>query len=158
MPSDTMPPEKLTEDLLAHLLSASNPREYLDQGVTVDRTLAEYLHELLRERGVKRAAVIRASGIHPTVVYDIFTGKSRPGRDHAIMLAFGLGCSLRETQRLLRLAGVSELWPKMRRDAIVIWCIEQGMTRAECDDELWCLGEKTLLGTERLNGNPSRSQ
>lgn len=158
MPSDTMPPEKLTEDLLARLLSASNPREYLDQGVTVDRTLTEYLHELLRERGVKRAAVIRASGIHPTVVYDIFTGKSRPGRDHAIMLAFGLGCSLRETQRLLRLAGVSELWPKMRRDAIVIWCIEQGMTRAECDDELWRLGEKTLLGTERLNGNPSRSQ
>ena len=95
MPSDTMPPEKLTEDLLARLLFASNPREYLDQGVTVDRTLAEYLHELLRERGVKRAAVIRASGIHPTVVYDIFTGKSRPGRDHAIMLAFGLGCSLR---------------------------------------------------------------
>ena len=75
MLSDTMPPEKLTEDLLARLLSASNPREYLDQGVTVDRTLAEYLHELLRERGVKRAAVIRASGIHPTVVYDIpYTG------------------------------------------------------------------------------------
>lgn len=66
------------------------------------------------------------------------------------MLAFGLGCSLRETQRLLRLAGVSELWPKTRRDAIIIWCVNNGKTMQECDDELWRLGEKTLLGTGPL--------
>ncbi|WP_423734817.1 hypothetical protein [Bifidobacterium primatium] len=53
------------------------------------------------------------------MVYDVFAGKRRPGRDHAIKLAFGLGCDLRETQRLLRLAGVSELWCKQRRDVIV---------------------------------------
>ena len=93
---------------------------------------------------------MRASGLHPTVVYDIFAGKSIPGRDRAIMLAFGLKCDLRETQRLLRLAGASELWPKVRRDAIIIWCINQGMTRSECDDELWRLGEKTLFGTGSL--------
>ena len=83
--------------------------------------------------------------MHQTVVYDIFSGKSYPGRDNAIMLAFGLGCDLVETQRLLRLAGVSELWPKVRRDAIVIWSIKEGLSREECDDELWRLGEKTLF-------------
>lgn len=150
-----MPSEKLTEDLLAHLLTVTSPEAYLNQGFTVDRRLSDYLHEILRERGVKRADVVRASGINVTVVYDIFAGKSLPGRDHAIMLAFGLHCSLRETQRLLRLANVAELWPKIRRDAIIIWCINQGMTRAECDDELWRLDEKTLLGTERLSGCPS---
>ena len=61
-----------------------------------------------------------------------------------------LRCSLRETQRLLRLAGVSELWAKVRRDAIIIWCINQGYTREQCDDQLWSLGEKTLLATGRL--------
>lgn len=96
---------------------------------------------------MKRADVVRLSGINVTVVYDIFAGKSLPGRDRAIMLAFGLRCSLRETQRILKLAGVSELWPKVRRDAIIIWCIEQGMTRDACDDELWRFGEKTLFGT-----------
>ena len=45
------------------------------------------------------------------------------------MLAFGLKCTLRETQRLLRLAGVSELWCKQRRDAIIIWCIRNGFDR-----------------------------
>lgn len=93
----------------------------------------------------------RDSGINSTVVYDIFAGKSRPRGNHAIMLAFGLRCDLRQTQRLLRLADVAELWCKQRRDAILIWCIENGLTRAKADDELFRLGEKTLLGTDRLD-------
>ena len=94
---------------------------------------------------LRRADVVRASGLNATVVYDIFSGKSRPGRDHAIMLAFGLKCTLRETQRLLRLAGVSELWCKQRRDAIIIWCIRNGFDRIATDDELYRMGEATLL-------------
>lgn len=145
-----MQEEILTEDLLARLLTAEKPESYLDQGETIDRTLPDYLFELLADRDMKRAEVVRGSGVNVTVVYDIFAGKSVPGRDRAIMLAFGLKCDLRETQRLLRLAGASELWPKVRRDAIIIWCINQGMTRSECDDELWRLGEKTLFGTGSL--------
>ena len=140
-----MPVERLTEDLLRHIIAAASPDEYLAEGETVDRSLSDYLFDLLRERGIKRADVVRASGLHQTVVYDIFSGKSYPDRDNAIMLAFGLGCDLVETQRLLRLAGVSELWPKVRRDAIVIWSIKEGLSREECDDELWRLGEKALF-------------
>lgn len=143
--------ERLTEDLLARLRAAASPREYLDADVTVDRTLSSYLGDLLAAKNVKRSAVIRASGVHPTVAYDIFSGKcARPGRDKLIMIAFGLGCTLAETQRILRLAGVSELWAKIRRDAVIIWCIDHGMTRTMCDDELWSFGEKTLLGTGPL--------
>lgn len=142
--------ERLTEDLLARLLASETPKEYLDCDVTFDRELRDYLFELLDDRGMKRADVVRASGVNVTVVYDIFAGKSLPGRDRAIMLAFGLKCSLRETQRLLRLAGVAELWPKVRRDAIVIWCIERGKTREECDEELWNFGEQTLFATGKL--------
>lgn len=143
--------EILTEDLLERLLSARTPEDYLVQSdATIDRSLTDYLGQLLQEKGMKRADVVRASGINGTVVYDIFKGKSRPGRDHAIMLAVGLECNLRETQRLLRLAGVSELWPKVRRDAIIIWCIDHGRSRSSIDDELWSRGEATLLHTGRL--------
>lgn len=147
-----MPEERLTEDLLARLRAAASPQEYLDEEVTLDRTLSAYLHELLDEKGMKVAEVIRASGVQPpTVTYDIFGGKClRPGRDKTIMIAFGMGCTFEETQRILRLAGASELWPKVRRDAIIAWCIDHGMTREECDDTLWDFGEKTLLGTGPL--------
>lgn len=142
--------ERLTEELLERLLAAATPETYLEEGLTVDRELPDYLNELRAEKGIKRSDIIRASGLNGTFVYDVFSGKSRLRRDNALMLAFGMGCSLREAQRLLRLDGVSELWPKVRRDAIIIWCIEHGFTRSEADDELYRLGEKTLFGTSPL--------
>ena len=142
--------EHLTEDLLKRLLASSSIDAYLDEGETIDQTLPSYLRRLIDDRRIKRSDVARNSGLNPTVVYDIFAGKSRPGRDHAIMLALGIGCTLRETQRLLRLDSVAELWCKDRRDAIIIWCVERGMSRACTDDELYRLGEKTLLGTNPL--------
>lgn len=145
-----MKEERLTEDLLARLLRADSIESYLDEGETKDRTFVEYLYELMEDRGFIRADVIRNSGLHATVVYDIFAGKSKPGRNNAIMLSFGLKCDLKETQRLLRLSGHAELWPKVKRDAIIAWCIAHGMTRAACDDELWRFKEKTLLGTGPL--------
>lgn len=145
-----MSDERLTEDLLKRLLESATLEDYLEQEDPVDRQLVDYLAELLADRGIKRSQVVQESGVNGTVVYDVFSGKCKPGRDNAIMLAFGLRCSLRETQRLLRLAGVSELWPKVRRDAIIIWCIDHKMNREKCDDELWQLGEKTLLRTGGL--------
>lgn len=145
-----MAEERLTEELLERLLAAATPEAYLDEGLTIDRKLPDYLRDLLSEKGLKRADVVRASGLNSTFVYDVFAGKSRLGRDNALMMALGLGCDLRQTQRLLRLDGVAELWPKDRRDAVLIWCVEHGLTRAQADDELYRLGEKTLLGTGPL--------
>ena len=78
-------------------------------------------------------------------LYEMFVGASGAGRDTAIMLAFGLRCDLKEAQRLLKLAGVAELWPKRPRDAVIIWCLSRGKTRAECDDALYRFGEEPLF-------------
>lgn len=150
VPSTPSPTEHLTEELLERLLASRSVDSYLENAEVPDRSLPDYLFELLDKRKLKRADVMRGSGLNGTVVYDIFSGKSRPGHDHAVMLALGLKANLRETQRILRLAGAGELWCKRRRDAVLIWCIEHGLTRAETDDELYRLGEKTLLGTDRL--------
>ncbi|MBM6676124.1 helix-turn-helix transcriptional regulator [Olsenella uli] len=145
-----MPRERLTSELLDQLLNAPTPESYLDEGLTIDRTLPEYLEQLRAAKGLKRSEIIRASDVNATFVYDVFKGKSRLGRDNAIMLALGMGCTLEEAQRLLRLDGVAELWPKVRRDAIIIWCVNHGYTRLQTDEELYRLGEKTLFGTSPL--------
>lgn len=137
--------ELLTEELLDRLISSSDIQSYLDQDSTSNQTLTVFLETLREANNMKRSVLARESGLNATVVYDIFSGKSRPGRDHAIMLAIGLNCDLRETQRLLRLAGVSELWCRQRRDAIIIWCIEHGFDLTATDNELQRLGEQPLL-------------
>ena len=53
-----------------------------------------------------------------------------------------------ETQRLLRLAGVSELYCRQRRDAIIIWCLRQGRDRGTTDDELYRMNEPMLLDAD----------
>lgn len=142
------PAEPLTDELLAHLLSSTTPDAYLAEAQLADRSLSEYLHLLLKEKKLDRASVIRGAGINATFGYQIFQGSRKPSRDNAIMLAFGLRCTLTETQRLLRYAGVAELWCKLRRDAIIIYCVENGYSRERCDDELYRLNEPTLLPAE----------
>ena len=136
------------DTLLQKLLQSASPEAYLADLPSYDRTLADYLGELLRGRGLRRSEVIRRSGINATFGYQIFQGTRRPGRDNALALAMALGCNLRQTQRLLRLAGLSELWCKDRREAIVIFCIAHGFSLQRCDEELYRLGEQTLTHAE----------
>ena len=143
-----VPAEPLTDELLQQLLASASPEAYLTHAELPDRTFADYVQALLAEKGISRAKVIKGAGINVTYGYQIMSGERHPSRDYVIQLALGLGCDLRETQRLLRLAGKSELWVKVPRDAIIAYCIEHGMTRVECDDELYRLGEETLLDAE----------
>ena len=142
--------KRTTDELLEQLLASTSVEEYLsyEAGNLEFRQLADYLTALLDEKGMTYAEVCRAGGINGTYGYNIISGdKKRPSRDKVLMLAFGLRCTLAETQRMLRLAGVNELWPRIPRDAIVIRALEEGLTREECDDELYRLGEDTILGS-----------
>ena len=75
-----IPEEHLTEELLDRLLASASIEQYLDEGLVSARTLTDYLFDRMEAHGLKRADVVRASGLNATVVYDIFSGKSRPGR------------------------------------------------------------------------------
>lgn len=143
-----MAEERLTEDLLEQLLASEHPEDYLDHERFVNQELTDYIGELLAATGMSKADVIRGSQLSNSQGYDIFNGVSRPRRNNAIRFAFGLRCNLPAAQRLLRLCGLSLLWPKNRRDAIIIWCINQGKTLPECDDELWRFGEDTLFDVD----------
>ena len=142
-----IPEEHLTEELLDRLLASASIEQYLDEGLVSARTLTDYLFDRMEAHDLRRADVVRASGLNATVVYDIFSGKSRPGRDsRPLLLAFrSSSAHYVKPNRLLRLAGVSELWCKQRRDAIIIWCIRNGFDRIATDDELYRMGEATLL-------------
>lgn len=155
IPNSVILDARLTEELLDRLLNSTDIESFLENEHVSDMQLTDYLRDLLTKHGLTRADVVRASGLNPTVVYDLFSGKSRPGRDTAVILSLGLDCDVRETQRLLRLAGVSELWCKQRRDAIIIWCVNNGYDRVAVDHELIRFGERPLLSknNRRINAD-----
>lgn len=136
--------EPLTEELLAALLSAPDPKTYIDKNKVTGRTLPEYLQTLLTTHNLKRPDVIREAQLNETYGYQIFMGQRKPTRDKVLALAFAMGLSLTEAGRLAQAAGVNPLYAKNRRDAILIFCLDNGYSLQRANEELYRFGEETL--------------
>ena len=136
--------ERLTEELLDELLSSSSLEGYLEQNKPSSRTLAEYLQQLLDEKGLERSRVVRMANLNDTFGYQIFKGTRHPSRDKVLQIAFAMALTLRETNRALAAAGASELYCKDRRDAIIIFCLDRGCSLQKVNEELYRFGERTI--------------
>ena len=136
--------EPLTEELLKELLDSPNPVEFAERHGIAAPSLSEYLQQLLDEKGLKRSKVVRQAGINDTFGYQIFKGQRNPSRNKVLQLAFAMGLTLREANRLLKSAGANELYCKNRRDAIIIFCLDKGRSLQQTEEELYRFGEETL--------------
>lgn len=136
--------ERLTEELLAELLEAPTIDGFLDRNDLGHRTLSDYLDELLEQKHLRRSQVVRMANLNETFGYQIFTGQRNPSRDKVLQIAFAMALTLRETNRALEAAGVSCLYGKDRRDAIIIFCIDRGCSLQKVNEELYRFGEKTI--------------
>ena len=85
------------------------------------------LTHLFEKRAITKSALAKQSGMSEIYVHQIFAGRRNPSRSRLICLCFGLGATLDETQELLRLAGLAPLYPRIRRDAIIIYGLVNGV-------------------------------
>ena len=133
--------EPLTDELLDELLNAPDPVTFADKNKLEERSLSEYLQQLLAEKGLVQSKVINESGVQYTYGYQLFTGsRKNPDRDKLLQILFALGCTLQEANRALQAAGKNELYCKTRRDAIIIFCLDHGYTLQQTDEELFRFG------------------
>lgn len=118
--------KKSTEELLELIRNTKDIKNYLDcETANISEvSLSEFLEEKLNEKGLKKGDVLRASGIEKTYFYEIFRGeKTNPGRDKVLLIAFAMKLELSETKSLLRIACCGDLYPRDKRDSIIIWCL-----------------------------------
>lgn len=107
----------------------------------------EYILQLCRSSGQVPEQVIRRAAIDRTYGHQLFNGTRRPSRDKVVQLAFGFGLDVDGAQQLLRLAGKSALYPRIKRDAAILYCLNEHKDIIETQDILQKL-ELTLLGGE----------
>lgn len=137
--------EPLTEDLLCELLDSGDPASFLQDHEISNRSLSDYLQDLLAIHRIERIDAIRAAEVNETYGYQLFAGQRKnPSRSVMLQLAFGMGLTLREANRLLKIAGVSPLYCKSRRDAIIIFCLTKGCPLQQVNEELFRFGEDTI--------------
>ena len=89
-----------------------------------------------------------AADVSKSYGYQILRGERVPGRDILLRTALALGLSLKETQRLLAVGGCGALYPRVRRDAAVIFALNQKMTLLQAEELLSSLPERSLYAGE----------
>ena len=136
--------EPLTDELLNELLDSPDPVKFAHKHRITERNLPDYLQQLLDEKALERANVVREAGLDATYGYQIFMGQRNPTRNKVLQIVFALKCTLQEANRVLQAAGHNELYCKNRRDAIIIFCLDHGRTLRETDDELFRFNEDTI--------------
>ncbi len=114
----------------------------------LDQSLSEYLNSLLSQKGLRRADVIHDADLDKGYVHQIFNGDKKPSREKLLSLAFGMHLTEEETQRMLKLAGHSELYARVTRDALILFAIQRGMSLTDTDKALYAKGLPTLRSPE----------
>jgi len=139
-----------TRELWARLFKAPSIGSYLDEhsGSTFP-PFSDYIERLCEERGEKRESVINRAGIERTFGHRLFNGTRNPSRDTVIQLAFGFGLGCDETQQLLKIAQMSALHPKVKRDAVIAYCLNNGSSLMDAQQTLYDNGLPLLGGAKR---------
>ena len=110
-------------------------------------TFDTYITELCISKNIIPERVIIKGGIHRTYGHQLFIGKRKPSRDKVIQLAFGFMLSIDETQELLQVARKSQLYPRIKRDAAIMYALERGVSITDFQNMLAEL-QLPLLGKE----------
>lgn len=114
-----------------------------------ETTCEQALQALLEQAGLSAPAWMAAADISKSYGYQILRGERVPGRDILLRTALALHLPLKQTQRLLAVCGCGALYPKVRRDAAVIFALNQNLTLLETEELLTSLPERSLYTGER---------
>jgi hypothetical protein len=104
-------------------------RHYSEQARSIPFNV--YIGRICDEKGTVPERVILKSGIARTYGHQIFNGTRKPSRDKVLQLAFGFGMDYDEAQELLKAARKSPLYPKVERDAVMIYALKNGFGLCE---------------------------
>lgn len=137
---------KTTDELWHEIKAVTDIEDYLtaNQDNLLTRTLPQHLTLLLSQKGLSRAEVVRGSLLDRASVYQIFFDEKKPSRDKLMALAFGLRLTSAETQRLLKLSCNRELYPRDKRDTLILYALQQGQTILEANESLFSHGLAAL--------------
>lgn len=138
---------KNTDDLRQELMSSPNLDEFLSDNEKnfSNESIPEILNSLLFEKNISKATLAKQSGISEVYLHQIFARRRNPSRNRLLCLCYGLNASLDETQELLKLCGVAQLYSANRRDAILIFGIVHSISLFEINDKLFSEDEETLF-------------
>ena len=141
-----------TEELFALLFKTPSLPLFLE-GKGSDIMLPdfhEYISSLCAEQSEVPEHIIQRAGLEKSFGHQLFSGRRTPSRDTVLQLAFGFSLSVTGTQELLKVARKSPLYPRVKRDSAIIYCLYHGKSFDDTQSILYDL-DLPILGGGRKN-------
>lgn len=107
-------------------------------------TLTQYLELLIKEKNLTKKEVINNSDLNYTYGYQILNGTRKPTKDKLLQICFGMKATPEEANRILVLANAGGLYSKVRRDCVIIFALEKGLSLMQANDLLYELNEDII--------------
>ena len=139
-----------TDELLALLFKERNLEHFLqrNESAYLTASFGEYLNNWCRQHLEVPEQVIRRANLEKSFGHQLFSGKRNPSRDTVLQLAFALEADVAQTQELLRVARKSTLYPRIKRDTVIIYCLHNHVSLVDTEIILEELGLPILGGKE----------
>lgn len=130
-----MTKKKTTEQLTNDIIASNDIKDFLknNKSELIHKEFHHFLMDIIVEKDLENRAIIEKSQINRVYFYHLLSGKRKPSRDKIIQLSFGLSLSVEETQLLLKVSNMKELYSKQKRDAIILFAITHKMSLIETE-------------------------
>ena len=110
-----------------------------------NNTVPELLLHMIEKKGISKAVLAKQAGMSEVYLHQVFAGRRNPSRSRVLCICFGLDATLDETQELLKQCSLAQLYPREKRDAIIIYGLLHGLSLFEVNDKLFEEDEETLF-------------
>lgn len=127
--------KKDTNDLFKELEADCEIEDYLNNNTSsfVNHTLSNFWQDICEKSGMSKSNIINKSEFNYSFFYDVINGRKIPARDKIIRLALTMNLSLDDSQQALRLSDKALLYPRIKRDSIIIYALNNNLTISECN-------------------------
>lgn len=135
-----------TEELLKNLLKSNNIEKYIKENEEhfIDLTISQFLSEYISAKGLKKSTVIKNAEISEIFGFQVLSGTRNPSRNTLLSLCISSKMTLDEVQATLKIAEFAPLYPKSKRDSVIILGITNGKNVCQINNELYDNNEETL--------------
>ena len=115
-----------TDGLLKLLFMESNLDHFMKSDTTelLLPPFSEYITALSEKRQEVPERIINRAGLDRSYGHQLFSGRRNPSRDSVLQLAFGFEADYELAQEMLKTARKSYLHPRVKRDMIIIFCLQ----------------------------------
>lgn len=107
---------------LLKLLNEQQPLDKIIQKIP-ELDFVSYLEACFEKQGVKKSVAINRTNMQKNYAYQICNGTKQGSKDKIIQLALALNLDIHDTNNLLSLSNNGSLYPKIKKDAILIYAL-----------------------------------